>query len=193
MSNNINATVTKCFKKEGMIFKALVKSKLQKTEAARRSVFKKLIRSSLCCRTESSRRLSKRKRWWALLKSFSFSQLPVTEEEFMYALEAGIKQKVEQFRRIKHFKWPVICHRPSLRVIGWRRRRGRQAKLLEEGIGGMGNTNDAIEADKWCDSYKHRHRGFYKNTYDKRIRDGIDEMTNWNNKKVEPPPLQANW
>jgi hypothetical protein len=39
----------------------------------------------------------------SLLRRFSFSQLPATEEEFMCALEAGVKEKGRAVWTYKYF------------------------------------------------------------------------------------------
>jgi hypothetical protein len=75
----------------------------------------------------------------ALLKSFSFSQLPATEKEFVRTLKAAMKDKGnDTYRLFLKFYGDATDLDDEEEVD----------KLLEERTGGTGNSNDAVEADK---------------------------------------------
>ncbi|KAN0071461.1 hypothetical protein V8E54_010057 [Elaphomyces granulatus] len=80
----------------------------------------------------------------ALLQSFSFSQLPATEEEFIRGLEAG-RVKEMYYAGWEHAGW---CREELKRRILSINEEEEADKPLEEGTGGMGNTNNAIEVEK---------------------------------------------
>ncbi|KAN0070633.1 hypothetical protein V8E54_011502 [Elaphomyces granulatus] len=107
-----------------------------------------------------------------LIKSFSFSQLPATEKEFMRALKAAMKEKDKEMYRefLKSYTNIAADTDDELEVDSDPSCVGEDSesessddelsdgevdideeevgKLLEESTGGMGNTDDAIEADK---------------------------------------------